>query len=99
MYLTSPAYVNLQRQLGGKALLVRNLGGKGKKITRLIKYAANQFLPLRLVCASGGASMQEGSLSLILYWQGFFNGIKPYLLLPSILGSPASLTMVGYKTQ
>lgn len=34
-----------------------------------------------------------------LYWQGFFNGIKPYLLLPSILGSPASLTMVGYKTQ
>lgn len=89
MFLTSPAYVSFQRQLGGKALLVRNLGSKGEKITRSIKYATNQFLPLSLVCASGGASMQEGSLSLMLYWQGFFNGIKPYLLLPSLLGSPA----------
>nr|YP_009765350.1 acetyl-CoA carboxylase beta subunit [Conzattia multiflora]QIS95627.1 acetyl-CoA carboxylase beta subunit [Conzattia multiflora] len=37
----------------------------GEKITRLIEYAANQFLPLVLVCASGGARMQEGSLSLM----------------------------------
>nr|QZF76564.1 acetyl-CoA carboxylase carboxyltransferase beta subunit [Thunbergia erecta] len=37
----------------------------GEKITRLIKYAANQFLPLIIVCASGGARMQEGSLSLM----------------------------------
>nr|YP_010919701.1 acetyl-CoA carboxylase subunit beta [Nematolepis squamea]YP_010919786.1 acetyl-CoA carboxylase subunit beta [Nematolepis wilsonii]WAJ52173.1 acetyl-CoA carboxylase subunit beta [Nematolepis squamea]WAJ52258.1 acetyl-CoA carboxylase subunit beta [Nematolepis wilsonii] len=37
----------------------------GEKITRLIEYAANQFLPLLLVCASGGARMQEGSLSLM----------------------------------
>nr|YP_009764833.1 acetyl-CoA carboxylase beta subunit [Suriana maritima]QIS95110.1 acetyl-CoA carboxylase beta subunit [Suriana maritima]QIV68261.1 acetyl-CoA carboxylase carboxyltransferase beta subunit [Suriana maritima] len=37
----------------------------GEKITRLIEYAANQFLPLILVCASGGARMQEGSLSLM----------------------------------
>nr|YP_010892093.1 AccD [Ludwigia adscendens]WJO89789.1 AccD [Ludwigia adscendens]WMY92928.1 acetyl-CoA carboxylase carboxyltransferase beta subunit [Ludwigia adscendens]WQH58930.1 acetyl-CoA carboxylase subunit beta [Ludwigia hexapetala]WQH59015.1 acetyl-CoA carboxylase subunit beta [Ludwigia hexapetala] len=37
----------------------------GEKITRLIEYATNQFLPLILVCASGGARMQEGSLSLI----------------------------------
>nr|QHN53679.1 acetyl-CoA carboxylase carboxyltransferase beta subunit [Pipturus arborescens] len=37
----------------------------GEKITRLIEYAANEFLPLILVCASGGARMQEGSLSLM----------------------------------
>nr|YP_009559486.1 acetyl-CoA carboxylase carboxyltransferase beta subunit [Elaeagnus angustifolia]AZU95012.1 acetyl-CoA carboxylase carboxyltransferase beta subunit [Elaeagnus angustifolia] len=37
----------------------------GEKITRLIEYAGNQFLPLILVCASGGARMQEGSLSLM----------------------------------
>nr|YP_010162143.1 acetyl-CoA carboxylase carboxyltransferase beta subunit [Dendrolobium lanceolatum]QRI59852.1 acetyl-CoA carboxylase carboxyltransferase beta subunit [Dendrolobium lanceolatum] len=37
----------------------------GEKITRLIEYATNQLLPLILVCASGGARMQEGSLSLM----------------------------------
>nr|WQT71280.1 acetyl-CoA carboxylase beta subunit [Cathetus clarkei] len=37
----------------------------GEKITRLIEYAANKRLPLILVCASGGARMQEGSLSLM----------------------------------
>lgn len=37
----------------------------GEKITRLIEYATNNFLPLVLVCASGGARMQEGSLSLM----------------------------------
>nr|YP_010014232.1 AccD [Thulinella chrysantha]QOI12739.1 AccD [Thulinella chrysantha] len=37
----------------------------GEKITRLIEYATNQFLPLILVCSSGGARMQEGSLSLM----------------------------------
>nr|YP_010419048.1 acetyl-CoA carboxylase subunit beta [Zhengyia shennongensis]USG52240.1 acetyl-CoA carboxylase subunit beta [Zhengyia shennongensis]USG52324.1 acetyl-CoA carboxylase subunit beta [Zhengyia shennongensis]USG52409.1 acetyl-CoA carboxylase subunit beta [Zhengyia shennongensis] len=37
----------------------------GEKITRLIEYATNQFVPLILVCASGGARMQEGSLSLM----------------------------------
>nr|YP_010929383.1 acetyl-CoA carboxylase subunit beta [Didiplis diandra]WKK48496.1 acetyl-CoA carboxylase subunit beta [Didiplis diandra] len=37
----------------------------GEKITRLIEYATTQFLPLILVCASGGARMQEGSLSLM----------------------------------
>nr|YP_009679698.1 acetyl-CoA carboxylase carboxyltransferase beta subunit [Daphne giraldii]QDP70000.1 acetyl-CoA carboxylase carboxyltransferase beta subunit [Daphne giraldii] len=37
----------------------------GEKITRLIEYATNQSLPLILVCASGGARMQEGSLSLM----------------------------------
>nr|YP_009988159.1 acetyl-CoA carboxylase carboxyltransferase beta [Sedum lineare]QNM38396.1 acetyl-CoA carboxylase carboxyltransferase beta [Sedum lineare] len=37
----------------------------GEKITRLIEYATKSFLPLILVCASGGARMQEGSLSLM----------------------------------
>nr|URQ20907.1 acetyl-CoA carboxylase carboxyltransferase beta [Kolkwitzia amabilis] len=37
----------------------------GEKITRLIEYATNQSLPLIIVCASGGARMQEGSLSLL----------------------------------
>nr|QBB68380.1 acetyl co-A carboxylase [Quinchamalium chilense] len=37
----------------------------GEKITRLVEYASNQFLPLIIVCASGGARMQEGSLSLM----------------------------------
>ena len=37
----------------------------GEKITRLIEYAANRSLPVIMVCASGGARMQEGSLSLM----------------------------------
>lgn len=37
----------------------------GEKITRLIEYATNQGLTLILVCASGGARMQEGILSLM----------------------------------
>nr|ASZ00194.1 acetyl-CoA carboxylase subunit beta [Hypseocharis bilobata] len=37
----------------------------GEKITRLIEYATDQFLPLILVCSSGGARMQEGSYSLM----------------------------------
>ena len=37
----------------------------GEKITRLIEYATNKSLPLIISCASGGARMQEGSLSLM----------------------------------
>nr|UDZ59262.1 acetyl-coA carboxylase beta subunit [Baldellia ranunculoides] len=37
----------------------------GEKITRLIEYASNRSLPVIIVCASGGARMQEGSLSLM----------------------------------
>nr|YP_009419760.1 acetyl-CoA carboxylase carboxyl transferase beta [Pentaphylax euryoides]ASM46501.1 acetyl-CoA carboxylase carboxyl transferase beta [Pentaphylax euryoides] len=37
----------------------------GEKITRLLEYATKKFLPLIIVCASGGARMQEGSLSLM----------------------------------
>nr|YP_009117772.1 acetyl-CoA carboxylase carboxyltransferase beta subunit [Angiopteris angustifolia]AJE71314.1 acetyl-CoA carboxylase carboxyltransferase beta subunit [Angiopteris angustifolia] len=35
----------------------------GEKITRLIEYATQESLPLIIVCASGGARMQEGTLS------------------------------------
>jgi acetyl-CoA carboxylase carboxyl transferase subunit beta len=37
----------------------------GEKITRLIEHATQEGLPLVLVCASGGARMQEGILSLM----------------------------------
>nr|YP_010489454.1 acetyl-CoA carboxylase carboxyltransferase beta subunit [Bistorta emodi]UWM10923.1 acetyl-CoA carboxylase carboxyltransferase beta subunit [Bistorta emodi] len=37
----------------------------GEKITRLIEYATNKNLPLIIISASGGARMQEGSLSLM----------------------------------
>ena len=37
----------------------------GEKITRLIEIATSKKLPLMIVCASGGARMQEGMLSLM----------------------------------
>ncbi|WP_036918211.1 MULTISPECIES: acetyl-CoA carboxylase, carboxyltransferase subunit beta [unclassified Prochlorococcus] len=37
----------------------------GEKITRLIEKATSQQLPLLIICASGGARMQEGMLSLM----------------------------------
>jgi acetyl-CoA carboxylase carboxyl transferase subunit beta len=37
----------------------------GEKITRLIEHATQLGLPVILVCASGGARMQEGILSLM----------------------------------
>nr|YP_010534543.1 acetyl-CoA carboxylase carboxyltransferase beta subunit [Rhododendron capitatum]UYA95720.1 acetyl-CoA carboxylase carboxyltransferase beta subunit [Rhododendron capitatum] len=37
----------------------------GEKITRLIEYATREFLPLIMVCASGGARIHEGSFSLM----------------------------------
>ena len=57
----------------GLALAVmdfRFMGGSmgsvvGERITRLIERATAQKLPLLIVCASGGARMQEGMLSLM----------------------------------
>nr|NP_683812.1 acetyl-CoA carboxylase beta subunit [Chaetosphaeridium globosum]AAM96498.1 beta subunit of acetyl-CoA carboxylase carboxytransferase [Chaetosphaeridium globosum] len=37
----------------------------GEKLARLIEYATDNSLPLIIVCASGGARMQEGTLSLM----------------------------------
>ena len=37
----------------------------GEKVARLIDYAHENNLPLILICASGGARMQEGAISLM----------------------------------
>ncbi len=37
----------------------------GEKLTRLIEKATNKHLPVVIICASGGARMQEGMLSLM----------------------------------
>lgn len=88
----------------------RFLGGSmgsvvGEKITRLIEYATNQLLPLILVCASGGARMQEGSISLMQMAKissALYNyQIKKKLFYVAILTSPttggvtASFGMLG----
>ncbi len=62
-------------QLSGQPLALgvmdfRFMGGSmgsvvGEKITRLAERATAEHLPLVLVCASGGARMQEGMLSLM----------------------------------
>nr|ATL58748.1 acetyl-CoA carboxylase carboxyltransferase beta subunit [Salvinia cucullata] len=61
--------------LGGTSIALgvmdfRFMGGSmgsvvGEKITRLIEHATRESLPLVIVCASGGARMQEGTLSLM----------------------------------
>lgn len=37
----------------------------GEKLTRLIEHATQNQLPVIIICASGGARMQEGMLSLM----------------------------------
>ena len=56
--------------MGLAAMDVRFMGGSmgsvfGEKITRLIEESTARKLPLLIVCASGGARMQEGMLSLM----------------------------------
>nr|YP_009581290.1 acetyl-CoA carboxylase carboxyltransferase beta subunit [Enemion raddeanum]QBK49355.1 acetyl-CoA carboxylase carboxyltransferase beta subunit [Enemion raddeanum] len=77
----------------------------GEKITRLIEYATNRSLPLIIVCASGGARMHEGSLSLMQMAKissALYNyQLKKKLFYVSILTSPttggvtASFGMLG----
>nr|YP_010941834.1 acetyl-CoA carboxylase carboxyltransferase beta subunit [Persicaria glacialis]WLS52035.1 acetyl-CoA carboxylase carboxyltransferase beta subunit [Persicaria glacialis] len=77
----------------------------GEKITRLIEYATNQNIPLIVVCASGGARMQEGSLSLMqmakISSALFYYQSNKKLFYVSILSSPttggvtASFGMLG----
>nr|WOC91405.1 acetyl-CoA carboxylase subunit beta [Utricularia graminifolia] len=77
----------------------------GEKITRLVEYATNKFLPLIIVCASGGARMHEGSLSLMQMAKISsslldYQSSKKFLYVP-ILASPttggvtASFGMLG----
>nr|QKV48115.1 acetyl-CoA carboxylase carboxyltransferase beta subunit [Risleya atropurpurea] len=77
----------------------------GEKITRLIEYATNKSLPVIIMCASGGARMQEGSLSLIqmakISSASYNYQLNKKLLYVSILTSPttggvtASFGMLG----
>ena len=77
----------------------------GEKITRLIEYAAQEGLTLVLVCASGGARMQEGIFSL-MQMAKISSALQIYqncanLLYISVLTSPttggvtASFAMLG----
>nr|ANQ38702.1 acetyl-CoA carboxylase beta subunit [Cynomorium coccineum] len=76
----------------------------GEKITRLIEYATITYLPLIIICSSGGARMQEGSLSLIQMAKissALYNYQLNKLFYISILTSPttggvtASFGMLG----
>nr|YP_010732068.1 beta subunit of acetyl-CoA carboxylase carboxytransferase [Massjukichlorella minus]WDY12982.1 beta subunit of acetyl-CoA carboxylase carboxytransferase [Massjukichlorella minus] len=77
----------------------------GEKVTRLIEYATQEGLTLILVCASGGARMQEGVFSL-MQMAKISSALQVYqscanLLYISILTSPttggvtASFAMLG----
>nr|YP_009104923.1 beta subunit of acetyl-CoA carboxylase carboxytransferase [Watanabea reniformis]AIT93547.1 beta subunit of acetyl-CoA carboxylase carboxytransferase [Watanabea reniformis] len=77
----------------------------GEKITRLIEYATQEGLTLILVCASGGARMQEGVFSL-MQMAKISSALQVYqscanLLYLTILTSPttggvtASFAMLG----
>jgi len=77
----------------------------GEKITRLIEYATYKGLTLILICASGGARMQEGILSLMQMAKisaalQIYQSLS-HLLYISILTSPttggvtASFAMLG----
>ncbi|TYI57134.1 hypothetical protein E1A91_D11G258500v1 [Gossypium mustelinum] len=67
----------------------------GEKITCLIEYATNNFLPLILVCASGEARMQEGSLSLMQMAKMSSLFYVSILTSPTTDGVTASFGMLG----
>nr|YP_009244335.1 acetyl-CoA carboxylase beta subunit [Gelidium vagum]AMK96577.1 acetyl-CoA carboxylase beta subunit [Gelidium vagum] len=59
-----------QIQLGFGIMDFRFMGGSmgsvvGEKLTRLVEYSTENNLPIIILCASGGARMQEGMLSLM----------------------------------
>nr|YP_009111491.1 acetyl-CoA carboxylase carboxyltransferase beta subunit [Erodium crassifolium]AHH24702.1 acetyl-CoA carboxylase carboxyltransferase beta subunit [Erodium crassifolium] len=70
----------------------------GEKVARLIERATSAFMPLILVCASGGARMQEGIFSLMqmakisgtLYYFRQKSNQNKKLLYVSILASPTT---------
>lgn len=76
----------------------------GEKLTRLIEYSTSSKLPLIILCASGGARMQEGMLSLMqmakvssaLYKHS--ESCLPYFTIltsPTTGGVTASFAMLG----
>nr|AMY96115.1 acetyl-CoA carboxylase beta subunit [Geranium phaeum] len=70
----------------------------GEKVARLVERATSAFMPLILVCASGGARMQEGSFSLMqmakisgtLYYFRQKSNENKKLFYASILASPTT---------
>nr|QCI06833.1 acetyl-CoA carboxylase, carboxyl transferase subunit beta [Halydictyon mirabile] len=76
----------------------------GEKLTRLIEYATNSKLPLIILCASGGARMQEGMLSLMqmakissALYRHSESGLSYFTILtsPTTGGVTASFAMLG----
>ena len=76
----------------------------GEKLTRLIEIATVQKLPIIIICASGGARMQEGMLSLMQMAKvssALYRHKELNLLYLSVLTSPttggvtASFAMLG----
>jgi len=76
----------------------------GEKLTRLIEIATFQRLPIIIICASGGARMQEGMLSLMQMAKvssALYRHKELNLLYLSVLTSPttggvtASFAMLG----
>lgn len=76
----------------------------GEKLTRLIEVATIQKLPIIIICASGGARMQEGMLSLMQMAKvssALYKHKELNLLYISVLTSPttggvtASFAMLG----
>jgi acetyl-CoA carboxylase carboxyl transferase subunit beta len=76
----------------------------GEKVSRAIKLADKNKIPLILVCASGGARMQEGALSLMQLAKTSANLAKfmgngglyiPLLTNPTTGGVTASFGMLG----
>nr|YP_010155927.1 acetyl-CoA carboxylase carboxyltransferase beta subunit [Cumathamnion serrulatum]QQY85292.1 acetyl-CoA carboxylase carboxyltransferase beta subunit [Cumathamnion serrulatum] len=76
----------------------------GEKLTRLIEHATSCHLPLIILCASGGARMQEGMLSLMQMAKissALYKHSEASLLYLTILTSPttggvtASFAMLG----
>lgn len=76
----------------------------GEKLTRLIEVATSKKLPIVIICASGGARMQEGMLSLMQMAKvssALYKHKELNLLYLSVLTSPttggvtASFAMLG----
>nr|YP_009399422.1 acetyl-CoA carboxylase carboxyl transferase subunit beta [Dictyomenia sonderi]ARW69028.1 acetyl-CoA carboxylase carboxyl transferase subunit beta [Dictyomenia sonderi] len=76
----------------------------GEKLTRLIEKATNDKVPLIIICASGGARMQEGMLSLMQMAKvssALYRHSEKFLPYFTILTSPttggvtASFAMLG----
>lgn len=76
----------------------------GEKLTRIIEYATNERLPVIIICASGGARMQEGMISLMQMAKisGALDRHRqakllyiPVLTNPTLGGVTASFAMLG----